>query len=107
MFNQLKDMGNLVKKAKQMKDEMKKVQDELKDQKILGKDKSGTIKVLLTGELECVGVQISEDWLNPAKKESLEKALAQAFNEAATKAKTTASGKLSKISEGLNIPGLT
>ena len=107
MFNQMKEMGNIMKKAKQMKSDMKKVQDELKDQKVLGKDKTGTVKVLLTGELECIGVQVTDEWFETSKKEKLQKALQQAFNEAATSAKSTANSKLSKISEGLNIPGLT
>mgnify|MGYP001217921605 CR=1 FL=1 len=112
MFNKMKDMGNLVKKAKEMKDEMKRVQNELKDQKVLGENKQKTVKVLLTGELNCVGLQISPEALLEAtkdekKKKALEKAITEAFNQSAEKAKTLASGKLSKISQGLNIPGLT
>ena len=112
MFNKFKDMGNLVKKAKEMKEEMKKVQDELKTQKVLGENKKGTIKVLLNGELECLGIQINPSLLEDAAKDennkkTLEKAIAEAFNKASAKAKTLASGKLSKISQGLDIPGLT
>ena len=36
----------------------------------------------------------------------LEKRLAYAFNQAAQKAKTLATNKLSSVSQGLNIPGL-
>ena len=106
MLDKLKDMKDLMKKAKDMKSEMKKIQNELKDLKIVGKDKQDKIKIALTGELECVAIQIEPELLLPENKDDLEKRLAYAFNQAAQKAKTLATNKLSSVSQGLNIPGL-
>ena len=112
MFGKLKDMGNLVKKAKEMKDEMKKVQDSLKNEKIMGENSKKTVKVLLNGELECLGIQITPELIAAAtkgekEKKVLEKEISEAFNTTSKKAKELASNKLSKISQGLDIPGLT
>ena len=54
MFEGIKDMGKMLKKAKEMKSEMKKVQNELKDLIIEGKKNGVCVKV--SGELECVEV---------------------------------------------------
>ncbi|MAH80783.1 MAG: hypothetical protein CMP39_03785 [Rickettsiales bacterium] len=112
MFGKLKDMGNLVKKAQEMKSEMKKVQDSLKLEKIMGENSNKTVKVLLNGELECLGIQLSPELAalgskGEKEKKKLEKEIQEAFNVTAKKAKTIASSKLSAISEGLDIPGLT
>lgn len=106
MFNKMKDTANMLKKMNDMKKEMKNVQKELKTIQISAIDKTGMVKVVLTGELECVGVSIDPTLKTPENKEKLEKALLQAFNDASKKAKETASEKLAKVSQGLNIPGL-
>lgn len=107
MFDKLKDMGNLMKQAKEMKKEMKKVQDELKKLKIAGTDKYGKVKVAVSGDMDVIAVSIDPELLDNSKKEALEKAIAQATNDALKKAKETASSKLSVVSQGLNIPGLS
>ena len=103
MFNQLKDMGNLAKKAKEMKSEMKKIQDELNHVNI-DLDESG-VKVRMTGEMDLVSIDISDSLLN--NKADLEKALVKVINKASQQSKTMASNKLASVSKGLNIPGLT
>tara|TARA_B100001989_G_C24529151_1_gene460528 strand:+ start:203 stop:520 length:318 start_codon:yes stop_codon:yes gene_type:complete len=105
MFNQLKDMGNLAKKAKEMKEKMKTIQGELKTLRI-ETDENG-IKIVMTGEMDCVSVEIKDEkLLQPNNKEKLQKVLAKVYNKASQRAKSVASSKLSVVSKGLNIPGL-
>ncbi len=103
MFNQLKEMGNLAKKAKEMKDKMKKIQAELKTLKV--ESTEGGITVVMTGEMDCVGVKVEDSVINSSK-DNLERNLVKAYNSASQKAKKLASSKLSVVSQGLNIPGL-
>ena len=105
MFNKMKDTAKMIKEMNDMKKKMKKVQKELKTIQISAIDKTGMVKVILTGELECVEVSIDPTLKTPENKEKLEKALIQAFNDASSKAKNIASEKLAKVSQGLNIPG--
>lgn len=112
MFGKLKDMGNLVKQAKEMKNEMEKVQASLKDEKVKAENKQGTIKIVMTAELACLGILIDPSLIaeaskNESNKKEFEKELTKTYNNAAEKAKKIASDKLSKISQGMNIPGLT
>ena len=102
MFNKLKDMGNLAKKAKEMRDQMKDVQRELKTLTIQN-DENG-IKVVMTGEIEITSLTISDELLT--KKDQLENNLKKIINKTAQQAKNLASEKLSVISKGLDIPGL-
>lgn len=108
MFESIKDMGKLMKQAKEMKDKMQKVQKELKTLRMTGRDRSNAVEVVLTGELDCVELTIlNESLLSPGNKRSLEKALMDAVNDAAKRSKDVATSKLSEVSGGLNIPGLT
>ncbi len=108
MFDGLKDMGKMMKQAKEMRAKMKVVQGKLKKLKVSGVDKRGILRVILTGELDCVGVEIlNPDVLKEANKEMIEKAIEQAINKAAGESKKVASSNLSDVSGGLNIPGMT
>jgi DNA-binding YbaB/EbfC family protein len=104
MFNQLKDMGNLAKKAKEMKSQMKKIQEELKGM-VINLDEQG-IKVVMSGEMDLLSIDISDNLLAPGKKADLQKSLVKIINKASQQAKTMASSKLSSVSKGLDIPGL-
>ena len=104
MFNQLKDMGNLAKKAKEMKSQMKKIQEELKGM-VINLDEQG-IKVVMSSEMELLSIDISDNLLVPGKKADLQKSLVKIINKASQQAKTMASSKLSSVSKGLDIPGL-
>jgi len=111
MFEKFKDMGNLVKKAKEMKKQMEEVQNELKTMRFVG-EVNDVIKVAVTGELDCVAVKVLDPKIAELIEgamgvEKFEKAVAQAFNQASKKSKQQASSKLSDVSKGLNIPGLT
>lgn len=106
MFDGLKDMGKLLKQAKEMKSKMKQVQDELKKVRVSATAANDNIKIVVTGELDVVELTINPNLLEPKNASNLEKSLTKAFNEAVGKAKALATQKLSEVSGGLDIPGL-
>jgi len=106
MFEGLKDVGKLMKQAKEMKAQMKKIQEELKHVLVTGSAMGGKIEVTMSGELDCVSVVIDPVLLDPKQSALVQKALKEAMNAAAKKAKDVATQKLSVISGGLNLPGL-
>ncbi|MFT5171711.1 MAG: DNA-binding YbaB/EbfC family protein [Candidatus Marinamargulisbacteria bacterium] len=106
MFEGIKDMGKLLKQAKDMKSKMKEIQAELKKLVVEGIGLQGKVKVVLTGELECQSVTIDPSLLSVAESKNLSRGLLDAFNEAARKSKELATSKLSAVSSGLNLPGL-
>ena len=105
MFENLKDMGKLMKQAKEMKDKMKDIQEKLKKTKVSGKSENGRIVVELSGELECLSVQIDPALVSANQTIALQKSLQKAFNDAAAQAKNIATSELSSVSGGLNLPG--
>ena len=106
MFDGLKDMGKLLKQAKEMKSKMKEVQEQLKKVRVSATAANDKIKIVVTGELEVVELSIDPTLLEPKNASNLEKSLLRAFNEATNKAKALATQKLSEVSGGLDIPGL-
>ena len=106
MFDGLKDMGKLLKQAKEMKSKMKQVQDELKKLRVTGTAANDKIKVTVTGELDIIDLTIDPSLLDPKNAPSLEKAVIKAINEATLKAKGIATQRLTEVSGGLDIPGL-
>ena len=106
MFEGLKDMGKLLKQAKEMKGQMKKVQDELKKMIVTASSAGGKVEVEMTGELECTSIKISPDLCQPNQTALLQKAVKEAVNAATKKSKELAAKKLAAISGDLNLPGL-
>ncbi len=106
MFDKLKDMGNLVKQAKEMRGQMKAIQDELKNVVVEGDALGGKVRVKMTCEFEVTDVEIEDSLLTAGNQSELHKGLKQAYNSAAQIAKKEASERLSKISGGLDLPGM-
>lgn len=106
MFDGLKDMGKLLKQAKEMKSKMKDIQEELKRTKVTAQSKEGRILIEFTGELECTKVHIDAELLKPENHEKLQLALQKVINEGCKKSKDLATTKLSALSGDFNMPGL-
>lgn len=106
MLDKMKDMGKLLKDAQEMKKKMKAVQDELKKAVVYGKSKNVLVMVTMTGELDVTKVDIDPSLLSSDKAEVLKKSVLEAINDASAKAKKLATGRLSDISKGMNLPGM-
>ena len=108
MFEGMKEMGKLLKQAKDMKSKMKDMQNELKGITITESDRKNNVTISINGELQVQSVTINNpSLLAQDQKSNLENSLTDAMNNAINKSKNLATEKLSAISGGLNIPGLT
>lgn len=105
MFDGLKDMGKLMKQAKDMKSKLKKVQKELKSLEI-EHNHNGKIKVLVNGEMDILDIKFNPAYWEDIEKKRLEKDIKEACNKAITEAKAKASSQLSEVTGGLNLPGM-
>lgn len=99
------DFFKMLKQAKEMQSQMKKVQDELRS-KIVEVNYQG-ISLIMNGKQEIQNIKISPELLQNNPPEKLEKILLKAFNEGILKTQDLMSGEIKKITGGLNIPGLT
>ena len=75
-------MGNLLKQAKKMQEQMEKTQAELAKREITGEAGGGMVKVTMNGRHEVVGVRIDPSVAGGDDVEMLEDLVAAACNDA-------------------------
>lgn len=96
-------IGNLMKQAQKMQDELKKTQEELANLEVVGESGGGMVKVTMTGRHDVRRVEIDPSLVGDDK-EMLEDLLAAAVNDAVRKVEQTSKDKMSAMAGGLNLP---
>jgi len=96
-------IGNLMKQAQLMQENMKKLQEQLAVMEIEGQAGSGLVKVVMTGRHEVKRVTIDPKLLADDK-EMLEDLVTAAFNDAARKVDATTQEKMAAATAGLPLP---
>lgn len=97
-------LGNLMKQAQQMQEDMQKAQEELKNLEVEGQAGGSLVKVTMTGKHEVRKVQIDDSLLNDDK-DMLEDLIAAAINDASNKVEQLTKDQFSSLTSGLNLPG--
>jgi DNA-binding YbaB/EbfC family protein len=95
-----------MKQAKKMQEKMGKLQQELEAKTVEAQAGGGMVKVMVNGKFEIVSLQIEKDVVNPDDVEMLQDLIVAAVNEGIRKTQEMTSQEMSKITGGLNIPGL-
>lgn len=75
-------MFEKLKQIKDYRDQAKKIQSALKDEKVEGSGGWGKVKVSMDGNQEVQAVTIAPELLSPGRSTELEKAVKDAVNEA-------------------------
>ena len=96
-------LGNMMKQAQQMQENMQKMQEKLADVEVEGVSGAGLVKVLMTCRNNVRRVTIDPSLLSDDK-EMLEDLIAAAINDAVRKAEATTQEKMSGFTAGLNLP---
>lgn len=96
-------LGNLMKQAQKMQENMARVQEELAAMEVEGQAGNGLVKVVMTCKHSVRRVAISPDIL-AEDREMLEDLLVAAFNDAANKAEAASQEKMGKATAGMPIP---
>jgi DNA-binding YbaB/EbfC family protein len=96
-------IGNLMKQAQLMQENMKKLQDNLAQMEIEGQAGSGLVKVVMTGRHEVRRVTIAPNLLSEDK-DMLEDLVATAINDAVRKIEATTQEKMAAATAGLPLP---
>lgn len=95
-------LGNLMKQAQQMQENMQKAQEALAKEEVTGESGAGMVKIVMTcsNEVRRVAIDLSvmED------KEMLEDLIAAAFNDAIRRAQETTQEKMMGFTAGLKLP---
>ena len=96
-------MGNIMKQAQKMQEEMQKVQEEVARAEVTGEAGAGLVSILMNGRHDVKRVSI-DDSLMEEDKEILEDLIAAAINDAVRKVESNTQDKMGKITQGMGMP---
>lgn len=96
-------IGNLMKQAQLMQENMKRMQEQLAEMEVEGQAGSGMVKVLMNCKHDVRRVSIDPRLLADDR-EMLEDLVAAAFNDAARRVDATVQEKMAGVTAGLPLP---
>lgn len=99
-------MANLMKQANQMQMKMKKAQEELATKEYTGTAGGGAVTAKVNGENKIISLTINPEVMKSGDVEMLQDLVTAAVNDANKTAKDESQKEMSKITGGMNIPGM-
>jgi len=102
----MKGMGNMMKQAQKLQSRMLKLQEELAEKTVEASAGGGMIKVIANGRQQILSIQIEKEVVDPDDVEMLQDLVLAAVNDALQKSQEMVNAEMSRLTGGLNIPGL-
>ncbi len=96
-------LGNLMKQAQKMQEDMQKAQEEIGNLEVTGEAGGGLVKVTMTGRHEARRVEIDASLVGDDK-DMLEDLIAAAINDATHRVEAMTQERMSGMTSGLNLP---
>jgi DNA-binding YbaB/EbfC family protein len=104
-LGKMKELAEAFKKAQQVQEGAKRLQEELEQMEILGESGGGLIKVVVTGNQEPKRVEIDPSALAEGA-EVLSDLVAAAMKDAYKKSTETMRERMEDLTSGLELPGM-
>ena len=99
-------MNNMMKQIEKLQKEMADMQENLKNEEISATSGGGAVTATVNGNKEVISIKLDKEAVDPEDVEMLEDLIVAAVNEALRNAENKVNSKMSKLTGGLNIPGL-
>jgi DNA-binding YbaB/EbfC family protein len=99
----LGNLGQLMKQAKQMQEELQKTQAEIAEMRISGTAGGGMVTATVTGSGELTDLAIEPEVIDPEDSDMLVDLVIAAVQDAQRKAKAEAEKRLGPLTQGLGI----
>ncbi len=96
-------LGNLMKQAQKMQEDMQKAQEEIANLEVTGQAGGGLVTVVMTGRHDVRRVEIDDSLLQDDK-EMLEDLVAAAVNDAVRKVESETKERMAGMTSGLSLP---
>jgi DNA-binding YbaB/EbfC family protein len=106
MKNPFGNMGNILKQAQAMQEQMAKIQEQAASKTVSGTAGGGIVTVTANGAMQIVSVAIDPEVVKGGDVDMLQDLVAAATNEALRKAREMMEGEMKALTGGLKIPGL-
>ena len=100
------NMNQMMKQMQKVQRQMEESQKEFEEKNIETTAGGGAVKVVMNGKRELLELTIEEDIVDPDDLEMLEDLVIAAVNSALTEIEKQQEAQVSKLTGGLNIPGL-
>jgi len=100
------DMKFLMKQAQVMQKKMEEMKKELSQKEVRVSSGGGMIEIVVNGQQEIKEIKIEPDVIDANEKEMLEDLILAAVNESIRQSKELAAQEMSKLTGGMNVPGL-
>ena len=97
------NMGELMKKAQKMQENMQKAQEEIAKAEVTGESGAGLVKVVMNGRHDVRNVEIDPSLMSE-EKDILEDLLAAAVNDAVRRVDANQKDKMSGMMSGMGLP---
>jgi DNA-binding YbaB/EbfC family protein len=101
-----KMLGNIMREAQKLQAEMARMQEEAKKKTVEATSGGGMVTVVASGAGEIISIKIEKDVVNPDDVEMLQDLTMAAVNEALRRAQEMVNSEMSKLTGGLQLPGL-
>jgi DNA-binding YbaB/EbfC family protein len=101
-----KMLGDIMREAQKLQAEMQKTQEEARTKTVEATAGGGMVTVVANGGGELVSIKIEKDVVNPDDVEMLQDLIIAASNEALRRAQQMVNEEVSKLTMGLQIPGM-
>jgi nucleoid-associated protein EbfC len=107
MFDDLKNLGglgDLMKKARDMQDQMQRIQEELQRKQITADAGGGMVQATVNGKMELVKLKIDKTKIDPTDTELLEDVIIAAVHAAQVRAMEAAQKEMQKTAADMGLP---
>ncbi|WP_025897805.1 YbaB/EbfC family nucleoid-associated protein [Sneathiella glossodoripedis] len=100
----MKNLGNLMKQAKEMQTKMAEMQASLESHEITGVAGAGMVKVTLNGKGDMKGLSLDPSIVDPEEIEMMEDLIKAAHSDARAKVEAYTQEKMKEMTGGLQLP---
>ncbi|MBZ2175453.1 YbaB/EbfC family nucleoid-associated protein [Schnuerera sp. xch1] len=101
------NMGSMMKQMQKMQKKMEEMQKQLEEAEVEASAGGGAVTCRVNGKKEILSIKIDESVVDPEDVEMLEDLVMAAINEALRNAEEMMTKEMSKLTGGMNIPGLS
>ena len=99
-------MQEIFKQAQQMQKKMAEMQERMAQETVEASSGGGMVQVTVSGSMEVRDVRIDPSVIDPQDPAMLQDLVLAACNEALNKAREMKQNEMSKLTGGINIPGM-
>jgi DNA-binding YbaB/EbfC family protein len=100
------NMNNLMKQAQQMQAKLAMLQNELAEREVEASAGGGMVTVKVNGKQQLLSISINKECVDPNDVSTLEELVFTAVNKAMKDSQDMVQQAMSKVTGGMNIPGL-